>query len=291
MTKPNQYDNLRVDIQRLHAAPLQGGQVLARQNLCFVGALIKTGLYPRLVDSGFIRDWFNEFHHYWVKVLGGRPLKLHDFFYLYSDYRKRYQTIELRANQDFLEAWQLPENIYSVFNAVYKYAHHPLSFYPFKKYIKEANNVLEYGCGIAPITYSVVKYGVFQKKHFTIADIPSFTFHFAKWRLQNEKKVKALALSPFVRSVIQTKYDLVFLMTVLEHLPDPLAVLGSLHCNLNPGGVLVFDFVLGEGKGLDSKQSIVDREKMLRFVEDNFVVEVGKLQVDKSMGTTIVRKR
>ncbi len=289
--KPNSYDNLIVNVQKLHETPFKSTIIIPRRNPYLIGGLIRAGLWGRLVDSGFVRDWFDEFHIYWVNVWGGRPLKLHDFFYLYSDYRKRYQNVELDESRGFLESWQLPENIYSVFNAVYKYAYQPISYFPFRRHIKEANNVLEYGCGIAPITYSAIKYGAFHRKDFTIADIPTFTHHFAKWRMYNEKNVHAMDLAPYQMSDLKQGYDLIFLMTVLEHLPNPVEVLMHLHKNMSAKGVLILDFVLGEGKGLDTKQAIMDREKIVRFLEDNFILEAGRLEVNKSTGTTILRKK
>lgn len=293
MSKSNLYDNLKIDIQRLHFHPLQSSYFITKANAYFTGALIKTGLLPKLIDSGFIRDSFNEFHIYWKEILGGRPLRYHDFFYLFSNYRKKFQDIELDENQDnFLETWQLPENIYLLFNAIYKYALSPLSFYPFREYIKKANIILEYGCGIAPITYSVIKYGRFKrKKLFVIADIQNHTYHFAKWRLHNVKNVRMIDIDPSQLPILDKNYDLIFLLTVLEHLPNPLDVIKNLYNTLITGGYLIFDFVLGEGKGLDTSQAILEREKILNFIEDKFKLEKGELKINESIGTTIVRKK
>ncbi len=293
MVKSNLYDNLQIDIQELHSSSLQNNYFLKKGNCNVTGILLKMGLWEKLIDSGFVRDWFKEFHLYWVKILGGRPLYLHDFFYLCSDYRKKFQNVALDNDKpdNFLEVWQMPENVYLLFRAVYKYGIHPLSFYRYRKYINRANNILEYGCGIAPITYSYVKYKRFTlKKNFTIADISSFTYHFAKWRLHNVKNIKMLNVNINKLPLFKEKYDLIFLMTVLEHLPDPLEVLNNLYDSLATGGHLIFDFIFGEGNGLDTKQAIVDRQEIINFINDKFVIKTGKLEVNKSIGTTIAKK-
>ncbi|MBM2832891.1 MAG: Methyltransferase type 12 [Candidatus Brocadiaceae bacterium] len=292
MTKSNLYDNLQIDIQKIHSAAIQNSYFITKGNVYLTGILMKTNLWKKLIDSGFVRNWFNEFHTYWKEVLGGRPLYFHDFFYLYSDYRKKFQNIGLDdTSENFLETWQSPENIYLLFSAVYKYTLCPMPFYPFRKYIISANKILEYGCGIAPITYSAVKYGRFSMGKFTIADIQSYTYHFAKWRLYNMKNVRMVNINPHELPKFEQGYDLIFLMTVLEHLPNPLEVLNNLYESLTIGGHLIFDFILGEGKGLDTKQAILGRVKIINFINEKFVIESGKIEVDKSISTTIAKKR
>lgn len=292
MTKSNLYDNLQIDIQRLHSDALQDNYCPAKNNVYLAGILLKTGFWNKLIDSGFVRDWFDEFHTYWRENFRGRPLHLHDFFYLYSNYREKFQDIEMGDTpENFMETWQLPENIYLLFSSVYKYALSPASFYPFRKYIISANKILEYGCGIAPITYSAVKYGRFSmKNNFNIADMQNYTYHFAKWRLHNIKNVKMININPHELPRLEQDYNLIFLMTVLEHLPNPLEVLNNLYDSLTTGGHLIFDFILGEGKGLDTKQAIMEREKIISFIDERFTIEYGKLEVDKSIGTTIAKK-
>jgi len=52
-----------------------------------------------LIDSGIIRRWFLDFRQYWIDYLMGRPLRLHDFFWLHSHYRSMYQDIGVEANK------------------------------------------------------------------------------------------------------------------------------------------------------------------------------------------------
>lgn len=294
MSNSNLYDKLSIDISRLHKNLIQTDYFIVSENLYLTGFLMKMNLREKLVDAGLIRGWFNEFNRYWVEILGGRPLKFHDFFFLYGEYRKKFQAVELKGleKNQFLESWQLPETIFLLFSSVYKYAISPLSFYPFRNYIKNSSKILEYGCGIAPITYSYIKYtSGNDRKEFTIADIQTITYHFAKWRLANEKCVKPIDIFPLELPTLEGDYDIIFLMTVLEHLPDPLNTLKNLFNNLKQGGRIVFDFILSEGKGLDCKKAIEERTHIIQFFRNNFVLEKGEFSVNKSMSTTIVRKK
>jgi hypothetical protein len=184
----NQYDDVRIDIEEAHGSFVRHNKrVFKKQSLYPTALLVKLGLWKRLIDSSFIRDLFDEFRDYWINCLGCRPLNLHDFFWLYSHYRTKFQSVEVSADADaeeFMKAWQHYENIYLIFESVYKNALFPLSFFPYRKYIEPAEHIVKYGCGVASITYSALKCGNFKNTEFTIADIWSFTFHLAKWRLR-----------------------------------------------------------------------------------------------------------
>ncbi len=294
MPRRNMYNDLQVEAEKLHGEEFQSEYHLVNRSLVLTGGLMKLRLWEKFIDSGLIRDWFHEFHIYWVEVLHARHLKFHDFFHLYSEYRKRFQSVELEDEKDgFLEVWQRPENIYILFGAVYKYALSPVSFYRFRKYISRANDILEYGCGVAPITYSALKYGKssYKRKSFSVADIGTHAFHFAKWRFSNMGNVSIHDLSPRELPHFQKKYDLIFMIEVLEHLPNPLEALQNLYDYLKRGGVFIFDFILGEGEGLDTRQALKDRESIISFIDKNFIIERGRLEVNKSMGETIAKKR
>lgn len=293
----NLYDFVCIDIEEAHRNFVRHKKrVFNKKSLYFTSRLVKFGLWKKLIDSGFIRDWFNEFNDYWINCLGCRPLKLHDFFWLHSHYRTKFQDIEVTEEvdaQEFMKAWQQYENIYLIFGAVYKYALSPLSFLPYRKYLKSSEHLLEYGCGVAPITYSALIYGNFKKCKFTIADIKTFTYHYAKWRLSHCSNVFFLDIDPDTDALpkLSYNYDLVFLITVLEHLPNPLQVVKHIYHHMETGAHLIFDYAKGVGKGLDTVQSIREREHVLEFIEGNFELINGKIDKYNSMGKTIVRKK
>src|SRR3989344_761937 len=268
----NGYDKLEVNIITRHeeinkpSAPHSKVRFIRNPiRALFDKMLFVLGVYPRLIDSGWYRAWFFEFVDYWVNCLGGRPLYLHDFFFLYSHYRTRFQEVEIkdRASFDSLrEAWQDPKNIYGIFGAVYKYALSPFQYYRFKKYLKPNAKILEYGCGIAPFVRGMINDGRVDYR-YTIADIGQFTYHYAKWRLK-QFGVTCIDIDPNQLPALPEKYDVIFLIQTMEHLPNPLEVTKHLTDHLEPGGYLIFDFMISHGDGLDTHQAIDEREPVLK---------------------------
>ncbi len=257
------FGNISVDIKKLHEQfNTQDQKTPKAKTLKLLPrflylASIKLGLFKKLVDSGFVRGWFKEFNQYWMQQLDGRPLNLHDFFFLYSWYRTKFQSVEVNENaneNEFIASWQKPENIYLTFHSAYKIATAPFSFYPFKKYLPSNGAILEYGCGMAPVVTSLVYSGQ-TNYSLTIADIPQFTFHYAKWKLKHFD-VKSIDIDPFALPELKDNYDTIFLQAVLEHLPNPLDVVKNLTAHLKKGGYLIFDYSLGDGHGLDTMESV-----------------------------------
>lgn len=258
----------------------------------FVGALIYFGIYKKLINSSIISNWFDEFEFFWTKFIGGRPLYFHDFHFLLGVYRQKFQSIhvEQKSSSDkFLKAWQNPNSLYLLFGAVRKYSLEPFSFYKIEKYLKHGDNVLEYGCGIAPITKSLITYSS-KKLNYYYADIMQINTLYANYRLKN--KAKFFELKPGVYNYnFNTKFNVITLITVLEHLTDPVACLEYLHSILNKNGFLIFDFILSEGTGLDTVEALEQREKVINFIEKNFEITSGKLYNDRSIGTTVAKKK
>ncbi|MBT3817687.1 MAG: class I SAM-dependent methyltransferase [Candidatus Magasanikbacteria bacterium] len=294
----NQYEGIVIDINKKHD-DINKSNVMSKSshtNNFFVSSFYKIlfyfGWYQRLVDSGFIRGWFHEFQEYWVYSLGGRPIRLHDFFFLYSWYRVEYQNVELDDEEDkvkFLYSWQKPENIYSVFGAVYRYALSPFQYFVYRKYLKKGTRILEYGCGVAPIISSLIN----DKNvdfDFTIADIPQFTFHYAKWRLK-QFGVNIIDIDPNILPKFPHSYDTIFLSEVLEHLPNPDEVIQHLTKHLVSGGHLIFDYLISDCDGLDTKGGFFERKQVLEHIEKHYDIVMGKVDYDNHMGRTIARKK
>jgi 2-polyprenyl-3-methyl-5-hydroxy-6-metoxy-1,4-benzoquinol methylase len=290
----NLYDDLIVDIEKEHERINEDRNYRSKTEhyLGMFGLLLfVTGIYQKMVDSGLIRGWFTDFSEYWTRALGARPLKLHDFFYLYCDYRKKFQRVEVNENAnetEFMGAWQRPENIYLTFGSVYQYALRPFSALPYLKYLPKGSRILEYGCGLAPITTSLIRWG--KKYDFSVADIRTFTFHYAKYRLK-QHKVRFIDLVPYKNNSFEGQFDAVFLMAVLEHLPNPLEVLESLTNHIERGGYLIFNYILGSGHGLDNKEAVHQRKEVLDYIASNFKIVKGNLFPDKSMGLTVGCKK
>jgi len=291
----NFYNNIEVDIEACHEKIVHGCASKGALKYYLTPLrkiLYRSGQYQKLIDAGMLRGWFAEFEEFWEHVLGGRPLRLHDFFFLYSHYRTRFQVVTVVDHakpQAFMEAWQQYENIYSIFSAVYRYALYPFSYVPFKRFLKPGSSILEYGCGLAPIVTSMVRSR--QKSYtYTIADIRSFTYAYAKYWL-SPNGITCIDLDPGDLPEFREQYDVIFLLTVLEHLPEPLAVVQRLTRYLKPGGNFIFDYILGEGTGLDTQAGLEQRLAVLHFIRDNCEIVSGCLKEQASMGITVARRK
>jgi len=296
--KSNSYDQMAVDINSLFSKRISPfgkefpGYFRRLFNRYLSAVLIVTGLYDRLVDAGFIRNWFEEFRDYWLTELKGRPLYLHDFYYLLGVYRQRYQmveTIEGAEKKGFLESWQNSNTLYQLFGAVRRYAYQPLHCYKFEKWIKHGDSVLEYGCGVAPVAHSLLYYGTKRNLDITIADIRQINSHYAKWRLG--KRVKFLEIEPFENPFTRERFDAAFMVTVMEHLPDPLATVENITASLRSGGIFIFDYILGDGDGLDTVEAVQQRGQILEYIAKNYDLLTGELTEKKSMGTTVCKRK
>ena len=122
MNNYNNFDKLRINIKEIFESNIKRKKEYSNFFLIkffkryLVAILYKFGIYERLINSGIIIGWFDEFKEYWIKVLGGRPLWFHDFHFLLGIYRQKYQNVEVTPNsteKQFLEAWQNPEANFS----------------------------------------------------------------------------------------------------------------------------------------------------------------------------------
>lgn len=301
----NKYDELKIDIEKLiqeqnkdvsynPQSKSEGNLILNFIKLFFQGLLVKTGIRQKLIFSNLYTGWFQKFRNYWIEELGGRPIDIYDFHFLRGSYRQKFQEVKVKEENrgdNFLEAWQDWRNIYNVFSNVFKNAVQPLRVYPFLKYIKKDYLICEYGCGIAPITQGLINYYSHKNLKIHCADIPGFLFHYARWNLRRYDFIKFIKINPDDMVPLKDNYDVIFLLNVLEHLPEPLEIIKHIYERLKPEGILAFDYKKSEGKGLDTKKSLERRSEVLKFIQDNFQVLKGEIHLDgKDISSTIVRK-
>ena len=257
------------------------------------GILIKLKLQNLLIDSGIDTKWFKEFATYWNKEFEGRPLKLPDFHFLHGSYRIKFQdneTPESPSINQFLESYQNNNCIYMLFGAVRKYAYEPFSGFKVEKYLKHNDTFLEYGCGYAPVSEFITKYSNKINIKILIADINQINSHFARWRLP--KSVSFIPIQPFSDVNLKPEtVDCISLITVMEHLPDPINVVQNLTSILKSGGVFIFDYILGDGDGQDTIESVNQRPEVLDFIRKNYILIEGEFLENESMGTTVCRKK
>lgn len=303
----NKYDNFQINIRELidqqnkalsdNYYPLafsRGNRIINGFRVLRDGFLIKSGLKKRLIYSNLDLGWFYDFSKYWTGALGGRSLHPSDFYFLLSVYRQKFQAVRLENEgdeQSFLKSWQDPRNIYFVLAQPYKFAFNPLVAFRSAKYVRRGAKVLEYGCGIAPFTQSLIQYYGHKRLNFHCADIPSFMFHYARWKLANKIFVKFIKIDPGDKTPLKDSYDIIFLTEVLEHLPYPLDTIKHLYEKLNKNGILVFDYIKSDAEGLDTAEGLKERRDVLEFIDKNFEVLEGKVFLDgRDVGKTTARK-
>ncbi len=260
----------------------------------FLAILFVLKIHKRLINSGLLIAWFDEFRLYWSNILKGRPLFFHDFHFLLGIYRQKFMSVtttDHASEKEFLDSWQNEKTVYQLFGAVRRFSYEPLTCVKYEKYIKNNDTVIEYGCGIAPISHSIIQYSYLKNLNLYIADIRQINSHFAKWRLGNE--VKFLEIKPYQDPLkeISDKPNVVFLITVMEHLPDPLNVVKNIHNSLVPGGHLIFDYILSDGNSQDTIEAVEQRNDVLEFMEKNFNLIKGNLYKDKTINFAVIQKK
>ena len=300
----NQYDDVQLDVAELlrkqHSQPsryrpearsAQELGLLRRMESTLArystAALYRAGLWRRLLYANLKLAWFYEFREYWVKELGLRRIELPDFYFLSGVYRQKFQALEAdeaQGNDAFLATWQDPAALYLLFAYQYKLALHPLSAYTIAKYISPGDRICEYGCGLAPITQSLLNYYPSRNVNITATDIPSYMLHFLHWKFRDTPYINITVLDPGDDSPLKETYDVITCMTVFEHLPRPLPIAKHLHQQLKPGGIFMFDYIKSEGEGLDTQQALADRSKVLEFIkerqvafEENMLLDLGQI--------------
>ena len=308
----NKYDDVRIDVSQLlneqnsklsdydpditSASDLRFYEkiILPHLRIGFMGFLIKTGIYKKLIYSHLNLRWFDEFREYWVTELGNRPIEPHDFHFLSGKYRQRFHQVAVKddaSGEEYLRAWRDYRNIHSLFSYQYKSALNPLRAYRYAKYIPRNSKVCEYGCGLAPITNSLCRFYAHRKLKITCADIPHLMLHFIRWKFRDKKYIRMVSIDPDDDSPLDDTYDVIFLLTVLEHLPRPIPIIQHLTDRIR-GGILVFDYIKSEGHGLDTLQAVKDRISVLEFICNHFEVIDGRISLDgSSVGSTVCRKK
>ena len=310
----NQFDNLYVDVNKLYEEfpitdKINGKSGIPSFARTKFHKIYRSSLLPlrrRTALCEFLRrvnvdlSWFQEFSSYWTRVLHGRPMwGVQDFYFLRGLYRVKFSANQVPDTDDpgtQLSAWQRPEIIYQLFHQVYKEAIRSeiATLELLFKYKKDVSRFLEFGCANAPITTSLFDFFPSARSfNIYISDIKTLAFHYGGYRFRNCSNVHPILLSPengFL-PVSPEPVDAIFCMAVFEHLNQPLNVVKAFYEMLEHGGILIFDYIRGEGAGLDTKQGVLQREYVLDYVSHKFNILFGSLEKDESMGITVVQKK
>ncbi len=244
--------------------------------------------------------WFKVFSEYGNRILYNMRIFLHppDLFFFENSLKFRSAKLKLPITEDpyvHLEAYQKPELTaqlyYLVSKEAYSFNYDILKL--LKKYKVKFNSLLEFGCAIAPITTTIFEFFKLSKKtKIFISDIETIAFHYAAYKFQNCSNVIPILLVPendFLLN-LNEKVDLIFCITVFEHLNKPLETIKIFYNLLNEKGYLIFNFIIPNDP-YDSQQAKNERDAVLDFIIENFEIIFGKIEKDKKVKMTIARKK
>jgi SAM-dependent methyltransferase len=130
--------------------------------------------------------------------------------------------------------------------------------------------ILEYGCGSAVWTEYLLKR--FPECRFFVADIPSVTLDFVSWKKRTYGyPYEILTIGPGREGIpLKAGYDLIVCQDVLEHTPNPLDICEAFVQHLNPGGVLLLDFLNAPG-GENLPEAVAQRDAVKQLLKEQLV--------------------
>lgn len=281
----NFYDDMRIDINASHDRidnyicllqrqnrPARRSLLAGKMKYLVTAILQKAGLLEAFCLLGVRRRWLDEFLGYWTSCLAGRPLRGIDFYLLYHEYRKKQQRpapLDWGSTQQHIRNWQDPAHLFSVFSYARFQAVSPIVPMHIWRHLPDRGRYLEYGCSLAPFYSNSREFGLKPNAQWTIADIPSFAFHYAKYRYCVDENLDFATIRDLKNPLTGSEvYDVVFLTTVLEHVDDPVAVVQYLFARMRPGSVFVFDYIESDGTGLDTPSALSGRRECLNLIAD-----------------------
>lgn len=291
MKKRNRFDNLIINVPKIFKKSTQ--HTLNYRNifimfyqLNLLPLVFRKYLWYLLKRLNLDTGWFYEFKYYWEKYLGGIVLwGVEDFYFLRGVYRQKFHRLALASNtsnKTHLLTWQKPEVLYFLLDMVYrKSLYNELAIVSlYFKYRQERDlPILEFGCGTAPITQTLIEFFGLQNQKIYISDIQILAFHYAAYKFQRFKNVIPilLDLKDNFSPKCPEKLGAIFCMTVFEHMNDPLNVAKKFYDLLAQGGLLIFDYLKTKGEGMDSIKAVKGRDKTLKYITDNFKIIKGNI--------------
>ena len=300
----NKFDNLQIDIDASHAlipdnpmpARIETHKGFFKSKLKFYldGFLQKSTISSILFNTGIRSGWFHTFLDYWINILGGRPLEYSDFHPLLHDYRKRQQKnseYDWQNSNSHIKNWQEIESLYYILSLSRSLEIRRINSPKIFKYLKPDSISLEYGCSLAPFYSTYKRYFSHKKSRWVLADLPNFPFHYAKYIYRNDPvKFHTINSDNFSNPLPEgINYDFVVIVNVFEHLDDPIRFVKYLMPLLSKDAIIVFDYLISEGLGLDTPRALKDRTTCLKLIQDNFTILEGPIDPIKEEGLIIAK--
>ncbi len=304
----NYFDDMRINIseshRRLsnltrHSKSIKRSKYRNIVKLYLTGLGIWLGIHEFLVMNGIRKKWLDDFRSYWSDILDGRPFwNTLDFFMLLHDYRKRAghtSQLEWGDATQHLSNWQHPSQIYLTLHNVRKLATRPIVNLNLFKKVSKGTRILEYGCSLAPYYYCYREFFSHLEGKWILADIPNYSFHYAKYLYRNDEEVEFITINSedFSNPLGEAgEFDIIIFTTVLEHLDKPLVVSEYLLKRLKPGGLFVFDYIKSECTGLDHPSAVKMRVDCIKRILEKTQIVSGKIDdINESIGLCIAKKK
>jgi 2-polyprenyl-3-methyl-5-hydroxy-6-metoxy-1,4-benzoquinol methylase len=125
---------------------------------------------------------------------------------------------------------------------------------------RKKGRVLEFGCGMACMSRWLLARD--RAMDITLADIPSSTWDYVRRDLQGK-----VAFAPVEDNLprLDGTYDIITCNEVLEHVPEPYALVAFLYEHLSRGGFLFIDFIKEQG-GPNLAESQAERARTIAFL-------------------------
>ena len=262
--------------------------------------VVRKYLWYFLKRIGLDANWFYNFKHYWEEYLGGITLwGVEDFYFLRGVYRQKFHHLSLpRVNSEktHLATWQKPAAISFLLDMVYRESLYnqlaTVNLY-FKYRQEETLPIMEFGSATGPITTTLFEFYNLQDKKIYISDLQTLAFHYGIYKFKDRANVIPVILEPKDHFSPRSpeKLGAIFCMTVFEHLNDSPGAAKKFHDLLSTNGLLIFDYLNTEGKGLDSLSAVKDRNKTLRFISQHFKIVHGNIWNESGNNTIVARKK
>ena len=169
--------------------------------------------------------------------------------------------------------------------------------------LKEDSVFCEYGCGVAPFTYSLLSnINVNTKLTVYLTDVECEHLTFGFWRNQrlierrNLKNVvlKKVPVLPDSLPTYEKRLDAVTIFEVLEHVPSPISTTKNIFSQTNDGALICENFIKHDHDGKDGPDlysAALERSAYYNFLKENFDLLGGQGVEEAPSATRIWKKR
>ena len=131
--------------------------------------------------------------------------------------------------------------------------------------------VLDYGCNVGALSYLARRYGATE---LTLVDVPGAPLEFADSFLAGPKMVLPVTGDGPPKGLANRRVQVAFCHHVLEHVPEPLAVVRAIHQSLESGGVFYVTYAAfpEAAGGINLQEAQRVRPSVLDFLRSSFRV-------------------